>query len=134
MTAIADIEGIGGTYAEKLQGAGVGTVEALLSEGGTPGGRKALADKSGISESLILEWVNHADLYRVNGIGSEYADLLEAAGVDTVAELAHRNAANLTAAMASLNEEKKLVRSVPTESAVSGWIEQAKQLPRLVSY
>jgi predicted flap endonuclease-1-like 5' DNA nuclease len=134
MTAIADIEGIGGTYGEKLQGAGVATTEALLSEGGTPAGRKALSEKSGISESLILEWVNHADLYRIDGIGSEYADLLEAAGVDTVAELAQRNAPNLTAAIATLNEQKQLVRSAPAESAVSGWIEQAKQLPRLVSY
>ena len=96
--------------------------------------RKALAAASGLAEAQILKFANMADLYRVKGIGSEYAELLEAAGVDTVPELSRRNAANLAAAMAQANEQKKLVRRLPTESEVAGWVEHAKTLPRALEY
>ena len=131
---IEDVEGIGPAFAAKLQAAGVATVEGLLTAGGTAQGRATLAEQTGISDGLILEWVNHADLFRLNGVGSEYADLLEAAGVDSVPELAQRNAANLTARLAEVNEQKSLVRSVPSESQVAGWIEQAKGMERAVHH
>ena len=134
MANVAEIEGVGPAYAEKLDGAGVGTVEALLDQGATPQSRKALAEKADISEHLILKWVNHADLFRIKGVAGEYAELLEAAGVDTVVELAQRNATNLQAKMFELNEAKPLVRRVPSESEVQGWVEEAKTLPRRVSY
>lgn len=131
---LEEIEGIGPTYAAKLAEHGLDTTEQLLEHGGTPTGRDTLAEKSGISHKLILEWVNHADLCRIDGVGGEYADLLEAAGVDTVVELATRNVANLTAALEKTNEEKKLVRRVPSESEVARWVEQAKGLPRAVHH
>jgi predicted flap endonuclease-1-like 5' DNA nuclease len=134
MTSIITIEGIGEKYAAALKTAGVNTVEQLLQAGATPKGRQELSEKSGVSDKLILEWVNHADLFRIKGVGEEYADLLEAAGVDTVVELAQRNAANLYQALVKANESKKLVRQLPTEKAVAAWIEQAKSLPRVVSY
>lgn len=134
MADIVDIEGIGPVYAAKLRDAGVATVEALLGAGATPKGREALVAKTGISASQILRWVNHADLYRVKGIGSEWSELLEAAGVDTVVELAQRNASNLAAKMAEVNKKKKLVRVVPSEKQVADWVQQAKNLPRKVSY
>jgi predicted flap endonuclease-1-like 5' DNA nuclease len=134
MTALTDIEGIGKAQADKLEAAGVRSVESLLEMGGTPAGRKSIAEKSGIAETHILEWVNHADLYRIKGVGSEFSDLLEEAGVDTVVELARRNAANLRAALETANEKKKLVRRLPTEEMLSGWIEQAKALPRAVHH
>ena len=110
MASIADIEGVGAKFAEALSAAGVSTTEALLKSGGSAAGRKALADASGIDAGKILEWVNHSDLMRIKGVGSEYADLLEAAGVDTVKELATRNAENLAAKMLELNTAKSLVR------------------------
>jgi len=128
------IEGIGPALAEKLSAAGVGSTDALLEQGGTKKGRAEIAEKSGMSESQILKFVNHVDLMRIKGVGSEYSDLLEAAGVDTVPELAQRNAANLTAKMEELNAEKKLVRSTPSESQVEGWVEQAKGLPKAVHH
>jgi predicted flap endonuclease-1-like 5' DNA nuclease len=134
MAKIVDIEGIGPAYAAKLQAAGIQSTEALLKAGATPKNRKELAEKTGISGDLILEWVNHADLYRIKGVGSEYSDLLEEAGVDTVVELAHRNAQNLLEKMTEANEEKNLVRRLPTLSMVTRWIEQAKTLPRAVEY
>jgi predicted flap endonuclease-1-like 5' DNA nuclease len=134
MTKITEIEGIGDVYAQKLEQAGVQSVESLLTTGGTPAGRKALAEKAGISDALILRWVNHADLFRIKGVAGQYAELLEAAGVDTVVELSHRNAENLTKKMVEVNEAKKLVRSVPSEAQVKAWIEEAKALPRSVSY
>lgn len=134
MANIAEIEGIGPAYAAKLADAGVGTLEKLLEIGATAGGRKDLADWTGITVNMILEWVNRADLARVKGIGSEFADLLEAAGVDSVPELAQRNAANLAAKLAEINDAKNLVRRVPSESEVAGWIEQAKGLPALVTH
>jgi len=131
---LEDGEGIGPSYAAKLTEHGVDTTEHLLEQGGTSAGRDALAEKSGISGKLLLEWVNHADLCRIDGVGGEYADLLEAAGVDTVVELATRNAANLAATLEQVNEEKKLVRRVPAESEVARWVEQAKGLPRAVHH
>jgi predicted flap endonuclease-1-like 5' DNA nuclease len=134
MAKIVDVEGIGKVYAEKLVHAGVKTTDALLETGATPQGRKALAEKTGISDNLILEWVNRVDLYRIKGIGSEYSDLLEAAGVDTVVELAQRNAKHLFEKITEVNAAKKLVRKLPVESQVADWIAQAKKLPRKVQY
>jgi predicted flap endonuclease-1-like 5' DNA nuclease len=134
MTKLAIVEGIGEVYAAKLVDAGIATAEALLEKGSTPQGRKALAEGSGISGKLILEWVNHVDLFRIKGVGEEYSDLLEEAGVDTVPELAQRNAANLYAKLGEVNEAKKLVRRLPAQSQVADWIEQAKGLPRVITY
>ena len=132
---IEEIEGIGPQFAEQLRGAGVRTTEALLERGGTRKGRQELADASGLTAARILEWVNRADLFRIKGIGSEFSDLLEVAGVDTVAELAQRNATNLAAALAKAVEERpSIVRRVPSESVVADWITQAKDLPRAVEY
>jgi predicted flap endonuclease-1-like 5' DNA nuclease len=134
MTAILEVEGIGESYAKKLLKVGIKTVEKLLAEGATPKGRKGIADKAGIAESLVLEWVNHVDLFRIKGVASEYSDLLEEAGVDTVVELANRNPANLFKMMAETNQKKDLVRKMPTEAQVKDWVDQAKKLPRVVSY
>ncbi len=134
MAKIIDVEGIGPKYADKLVKMGVKTTGALLKEGATPKGRKELADKSGISHELILKWVNHVDLYRIKGVGSEYSELLEAAGVDTIPELAQRKAANLIQKIVEVNKAKKMVRKLPVESQVADWIEQAKKLPRVITY
>ena len=134
MTKIIDVEGIGEVYAKKLTDAGLNTLEALLKAGASPEGRQALADETGISRKLILEWANHADLYRIKGVAEEYSDLLEEAGVDTVPELAQRNAANLYAKLVETNAAKELVRRLPTQSQVADWIEQAKALPRVMTY
>jgi predicted flap endonuclease-1-like 5' DNA nuclease len=134
MATLESIEGIGTTYAQKLRAVGVTTVADLLKKGATPRGRQEMAENSGISEKLVLEWVNHADLFRIKGVAEEYADLLEAAGVDTVVELAQRKAENLFQKMVSTNAEKKLVRKLPTQGQVADWVEQAKALPRMVSY
>ena len=134
MTRIIDIEGIGKTHAETFTAHGISTVEELLEAGSTPKGRKDLAEKTGISGKLILEWVNRCDLFRINGIGEEYGDLLEVAGVDTVPELAQRNPANLYQTIVEINEEKEIVRRMPGQSQVEDWINQAKQLPRIVTY
>ena len=134
MAKLDTVEGIGPALAEKLSGAGVGSTDQLLEMGGTKKGRAEIAEKAGMSEGQILKFVNHVDLMRIKGVGSEYSDLLEAAGVDTVPELAQRNAANLTAKMEDVNAEKKLVRSTPSESLVEGWVEQAKGLPKAVHH
>ena len=134
MASLIDIEGIGPARLETLKAAGLATTEDLLKAGGTPKGREDLEAATGISRSVILGWVNRADLFRVKGIGTQYSDLLEAAGVDSVKELAQRRADNLTAKMAEVNEQKKLVRQLPTEGQVATWIEEAKALPRAVSY
>jgi predicted flap endonuclease-1-like 5' DNA nuclease len=134
MAKIIDVEGIGSKYAEKLSKAGISSTGALLKAGATPKGRKDLCEKTGIDDKLILEWVNHVDLYRIKGVGSEYSDLLEASGVDTVPELAQRKAANLAQKMAEVNRAKKIVRKLPVESQVADWIEQAKKLDRVISY
>jgi predicted flap endonuclease-1-like 5' DNA nuclease len=134
MTKLITIEGIGPVYEQKLQEAGVKTVEALLERGATPQGRKELAEGTGIGDERILDWVNRADLFRIKGVGEEYSDLLEAAGVDTVVELSRRNAENLYAKLTEVNAEKELVRRLPTLSQVGNWIEQAKELPRKINY
>lgn len=134
MTAIIDIEGIGETYAAKLKEAGISSVEALLTAGSTPKGRDALAAQTGIADKLILKWVNHADLFRIHGVAGQFAELLEAAGVDTVAELARRNAQNLQEALATANEAKKLAGTTPSLAQVEKWIAEAKDLPRGVEY
>ena len=134
MANLLDVEGIGPKYAEKLKAAGVANTEALLKIGSTPKGRKEMAEKSGISDALILEWVNHVDLFRIKGVAEEYSDLLEEAGVDTVPELAQRVAKNLFQKILEVNEAKKLVRKLPTEKMVADWIDQAKKLPRVINY
>jgi predicted flap endonuclease-1-like 5' DNA nuclease len=134
MTKIIDIEGIGPVYSKKLEDAGIATVEALLKEAGSSKGRKSLAEKTELDASLILEWVNRADLMRIKGIGSEYSDLLENAGVDSVKELATRRPDNLHAKMLDVNTQKKLVRRPPTLADVEGWVAEAKTLPGAVTH
>lgn len=131
---IEDVEGIGPTYGEKLRAAGIEKTDDLLKACATKDDRKALEDKTGIGQEHILKWANMVDLYRVKGIGSEFSELLEASGVDTVPELAQRNAANLAAKMAEVNEEKKLTRRVPSEKDCEAWIEHAKTLDRAIHY
>ncbi|BCY18506.1 MAG: DUF4332 domain-containing protein [Chloroflexi bacterium] len=134
MTAIDAIEGIGDVYAKKLRAIGIKNVESLLQKGASKKGREEIARDAGIDEHKILEWVNRADLYRIKGIGSEYSDLLEAAGVDTVVELSKRRPDNLTEKIVEVNIEKRLVRRIPTKQMVEGWISEAKSLPRIVTY
>jgi predicted flap endonuclease-1-like 5' DNA nuclease len=134
MAKIVDVEGIGTKFADKLIKAGVASTDALLKVGATSKGRKDLAEKAGIGDALILKWVNHVDLYRIKGVGSEYSELLEAAGVDTIPELAQRKAGNLIQKIVAVNKEKKLVRKLPVESQVANWIEQAKKLQRVITY
>ena len=134
MATVLKVEGIGEIYAQKLREAGIATTQALLEQGASPQGRTKIAEKTGISGTLILEWVNHVDLFRINGVGEEYSDLLEEAGVDTVPELAQRNPENLHQKLVDVNQAKKLVRRLPTQAQVSDWIEQAKRLPRMVTY
>jgi predicted flap endonuclease-1-like 5' DNA nuclease len=131
---IIEIEGIGPKLAEKFKEVNVGTVEKLLERGASKKGRQELAAATGIDEKLILKFVNHADLMRIKGIGPEYSELLEAAGVDSVAELSHRRADNLHVKMVETNQEKKIVRQLPSQSQVEGWIEQAKKLPVAVTH
>ena len=131
---IIDLEGIGPVYAEKLVAAGVITADDLLERCAAPKGRKELAEATGITEKLILKWTNYADMFRIHGIGPQFAELLEAAGVDTVKELSHRVPANLAAKVAEVNEEKKLVRRVPVEAELQKMIEEAKTLPGVLTY
>lgn len=131
---ISEIEGIGPVFANKLGDAGVKTVEDLLKNGATKAGRKKLAAEAGIDEGKILDWVNMADLFRIKGIATQFAELLEAAGVDTVKELRNRNAANLHAKLVEVQAEKKITRAVPGLKQVESFIEQAKALPPVVSY
>lgn len=131
---IIDIQGVGPAYAEKLTAAGVETVEQLLEAGKSASGRKELEEKTGIPGKSILTWVNHADLFRIKGVGPQFAELLEAAGVDTVKEFGHRVAANLVAKMQEVNEQKHLTKVVPTVAQVQAMIDQAKELPGVVTY
>lgn len=131
---IEEIEGIGPAFSEKLQGAGIATTDDLLSQCGSAKGREAVANKTGLSTRQLLKWANMADLMRISGVGEEYSELLEAAGVDTVKELKHRNAANLASKMAEVNDAKKLTRRTPSESQVAGWIDQAKSLGPMISH
>jgi predicted flap endonuclease-1-like 5' DNA nuclease len=134
MAKIVDVEGIGPVYAQKLIDAGVKTTGKLLKMGATPKGRTELEEKTGVSHNLILEWVNHVDLYRIKGVGQEYSDLLEEAGVDTVPELAQRNPENLYAKLVEVNDMKELVRQLPSQRQVADWVSQAKALPRVIQY
>ncbi|MEL6948612.1 MAG: DUF4332 domain-containing protein [Pseudomonadota bacterium] len=131
---IESIEGIGPHTGEALRAAGVRTVQSLLEAGADKKSRAKLAAQTGLSERRILKCVNMADLFRINGVASQYAELLESAGVDTVRELRHRNAENLAAKMAEVNQEKNLVRRPPSASIVSDWIAQAQLLPGIVTY
>lgn len=134
MKKLDTIEGIGPTTMEQLEKCGVTCCEDLLEKGATKKGRADIAGSSGLSEAKVLKFVNHADLMRIKGVGGEYSELLECAGVDSVPELAQRNAANLTAKMEEVNAEKKLVRALPSEKQVAGWIEQAGSLPKKVTH
>ena len=134
MAKLEVVEGIGTKYAKVLRKAGVRSTGDLLKKGATPKGREMISRDSGITKTLVLEWVNHVDLFRIKGVGEEYSDLLEEAGVDTVVELAQRNAANLYAAIQQTNAKKKLVRQLPSQKMVSNWVNQAKKLPRVVQY
>ena len=131
---VIDVEGIGPAYAEKLAAVGIRTTDQLLERGAKPKGRDDLEATTGIGHALILKWVNRVDLYRIKGVGSEYSDLLEIAGVDSPAELAHRNAANLTESMAEANAARNLVRRLPTLAEVTAWIEESKTLPKIVEH
>lgn len=134
MAKLIDVEGIGPVYADKLKRAGLSTTAGLLKKGATPASRKEIAAKAGVSDHQVLEWVNRVDLFRIKGVAEEYSDLLESAGVDTVVELAQRNAASLFEKMTQVNASKKIVRKLPAKSQIEDWIAQAKRLPRAVSY
>ena len=134
MTKLTKVEGIGPVNAQKLEAAGIASTEMLLDAGATPKGRQEISEKTGISGAQILKWVNHVDLFRIKGVGEEYADLLEAAGVDTVPELAQRNPENLYKKLLATNAEKNLVRRPPSAAQVAEWVAQAKQLPRVINY
>jgi predicted flap endonuclease-1-like 5' DNA nuclease len=134
MASILKIEGIGPVYQQKLVNYGIKTVEALLKEGASASGREKIATGASIPSSLVLEWVNHADLWRIKGVSEEYSDLLEEAGVDTVVELAQRVPQHLAAKMAEVNGVRRLVRRLPSEKQVEKWVAQAKMLPRVVTY
>lgn len=134
MASIDTIEGIAHKQATSLRKARIRTVEALLKKGSTRKGRRDIAAATKIGEKLILEWVNRADLMRVRGVGEEYSDLLEAAGVDTVKELRRRNSENLLASMLEVNDNKRLVRRLPTEAMVQRWVDHAKELEAIIQY
>lgn len=132
--SIEAIDGIGPKFGAKLRNIGCSSPAVLLRDGATPKGRQEISTKTGISPAIILRCVNMADLFRVKGVASQYAELLEAAGVDTVKELRNRNAKNLAEAMRVMNEKKRLVRQVPNEKMIGSWISQAKQLAPMVKY
>jgi predicted flap endonuclease-1-like 5' DNA nuclease len=134
MASIVQVEGIGEAFAEKLRAAGIRTTEALLEAGATAKGRVEIEEKTGIAHSLILEWVNHVDLWRIKGVAEEYSDLLEEAGVDSCPELAQRRPDHLYQKLVAVNQDKQLVRRLPTQSQVANWIDQAKALPRIVTH
>ncbi len=134
MARILDIEGIGPKFAKKLHDVGVRSTTRLLDIGATKRGREDLAEHTGISEKLILEWVNLADLMRIKGIAEEYSDLLEEAGVDTVKELRKRVPENLYTSIVKINQDKELVRRLPSRLQVKSWVEQAKKLPPKITY
>lgn len=134
MAKLEQVEGIGFKYAQTLRKAGVRSTGSLLEKGSSPSGRKEIAAATGIGKALILEWVNHVDLFRIKGVGEEYADLLEETGVDTVMELAQRRGDNLHQKMLEVNARKRLVRRPPSRKMVADWITQAKKLPRKITY
>jgi predicted flap endonuclease-1-like 5' DNA nuclease len=134
MSDVIDVEGIGEAYAQKLKQAGIATTDALLKSGATPAGRQKIAEKTGISGKRLLRWINHVDLFRVNGIQKQYAELLEAAGVDTIPELAQRDPKHLHPKLAEVNKQKNLAGKLPGLDQVADWISQAKKLPRMITY
>lgn len=134
MQKITKIEGIGNIYAERLHRCGIDFQEQLLERCAQPNDRKQVAEAAGISNQLILKWVNQADLARIHGIGEEYAELLERVGVDTVPELAQRNSENLSLKMEAANDKLHLVRQLPTRQLIQRWIEEARHLPRVINY
>ena len=134
MATITDVEGIGKVNGRKLQKAGIRTLEGLLKAGADRKGRRAISKASGISEKMILGWVNRADLCRIKGVGSEYSDLLECSGVDTVKELSKRKSTNLYEKMTEVNKKKKCVRQLPSSKMVTGWIKHAKRLKAVIKY
>ncbi len=134
MSAIIDVEGIGPVFAKKLVEAGIVTTGSLLKEGATPAGRQKIEKDTGIAHKLILRWTNHVDLYRIKGVQKQYAELLEASGVDSIPELAQRDPSHLLPKMVATNEKKKLVRKLPTQKQVTDWVAQAKKLPRVITY
>lgn len=131
---ISDIEGIGPAYAEKLIAAGIKTTEDLLEKCATSRGRDKVAEETGISSKLILRWTNHADLFRIHGVAGQFAELLEAAGVDTVKEFRHRVAANLYPKLVEINEAKNLCNRVPSEKEIQKMIDHAKELEPVITY
>lgn len=131
---IIDVEGIGNVNAKKLVEAGINTVDDLLQKAKNPAGRKTLEETTGISGKSILKWTNHADLMRINGVGPQFSELLEAAGVDTVKELKHRVAENLQQKLEEINNKRNLVNHVPSVSEVQKMIDQAKELPAIMEY
>lgn len=134
MATLTDIEGVGESYAAKLKEAGITSIENFLKTCCDKKGRTKIAEATGISDKIILTWANQVDLARVKGVSTQYGDLLQKSGVDTVPELAQRNAENLTVKMTEVNEEKNLVRKLPTASQVTGWVDQAKELPRVITH
>lgn len=134
MATITVVEGIGKVNGKKLQKAGIRTLEGLLKAGADRKGRRTISKNSGITEKKILGWVNRADLCRIKGVGSEYSDLLECSGVDTVKELAQRKPANLHDKMTQVNKKKKCVRQLPSQKMVNGWVRHAKRLKRVIKY
>jgi predicted flap endonuclease-1-like 5' DNA nuclease len=134
MNRVVKLEGVGDSHEKKLKSAGINSVESLLDKGASASGRKGIAEETGISPTIILKLVNHADLFRIKGVAGEYAELLEAAGVDSVPELAHRRADNLHSKMAETNAAKNLVRRLPAKSVIQRWIDQAKTLPKVVTH
>ena len=139
MASLEAIEGIGPANAKKLRDCGVRSCEALLTKGGSKAGRKTISADSGVKESTVLEWVNRADLMRIKGVSTQYSDLLEAAGVDTVKELAQRNAENLAAKMTEVNDAavkkgRSIVRRPPSETEVKKWVSQAKKMKAAVTH
>lgn len=134
MTRLKGIEGIGDEYSKRLKDVGILSVQALLDKGALAKGRHELSRSTGIPETQLLRWLNNADLFRIRGIGEEYAELLEIAGVDTVPELAMRNPENLHRMLIDANETRKLVRQIPSLNQVKSWIGQAKQLPRVIHH
>lgn len=134
MAKIEDIEGIGPTYGQKLRDAGIESVGDLLKACSDRKGRKATSDQTGIDEEKLLKWANHADLMRINGVGPEYSELLEASGVDTCKELKMRKPENLAAKMQEVNAARKLTRQTPSATQVARWVEEAGQLPPVITY
>jgi len=134
MTKLSEIEGLDESMEQKLESVGITSEEELVAASATKENRTDLAMKIEVPEKVILKWANRADLARIIGVGIEYADLLEAAGVDTIPELAQRKADHLLSKLTAVNEEYKFVKKLPAENQLEDWISQAKELPRILYY